>query len=260
MKTLHIAPGDSAGGSMMQAIRRAGLDDEVLPFLDDLSCGPIDPHTPASRATWWSSWHDSDEVDAADTRFWGRVTKSDQQLIVWFGRHSAQELAFFLAWVDRLGDRPFGVIDVTGKQWPYTRKDGAAAMSRPAQAVGIIQPWDLQTLLGSERPLSSAENQEARTQWQTLRRENAHLRVLTPTGLASAPADYFDPLIIECTTNEWQRVIHVVGEAMGRSWEPYLQVGNVMLHQRVIALVGEGKLLAEGDPRDMLGARVRLPG
>ena len=245
---------------MMQAIRRAGLDDEVLRFVDDLSCGPIDPHTPAARAAWWSSWHDSEEVAATETRFWDRVTKSDQQLIVWFGRDSAQELAFFLAWVDRLGDRPFGVIDVTGKQWPYTRKDGTADMSRPAQAVGIIQPWNLQTLLGSERPLSPAAKEEAQAQWQRLRRENAHFRVVTPAGLVSAPADYFDPLIIECTTNEWQRVIRVVGEAMGRSAEPYLQSGNVVLQQRVMALVGEGKLLAEGDPRDMLNARVRLPG
>lgn len=245
---------------MKQAVRRAGHDDEVVPFLDDLSCGPIDPRTPAARAQWWSSSYDSEEVAATDTRFWDRVTKTDDQLIVWFGRHSAQELAFFLTWVDRLGDRPYGVIDVTGKQWPYTRKDGTAAMSPPARAVGLIQPWDLQTLLGSERPLSSAEKEEAQARWQKLRRENAHFRVVTPAGLTSAPADYFDPLIIECTTNEWQRANRVVGEAMGRSWEPYLQVGNVMLHQRVIALVGEGKLLAEGDPRDMLGARVRLPG
>ncbi|MDF2119576.1 DUF1835 domain-containing protein [Roseiarcaceae bacterium H3SJ34-1] len=43
MKTLHIAPGDSAGGSLQQAVIDAGTDDEVLPWRDDLSCGPISP-------------------------------------------------------------------------------------------------------------------------------------------------------------------------------------------------------------------------
>jgi hypothetical protein len=37
MRTLHIAPGDSAGGSLRQAIQIAGQDDEVLAFRDDLS-------------------------------------------------------------------------------------------------------------------------------------------------------------------------------------------------------------------------------
>jgi hypothetical protein len=39
MRTLHIAPGHSAGGSLHQAIRGAGRHEEVLFFHDDLSCG-----------------------------------------------------------------------------------------------------------------------------------------------------------------------------------------------------------------------------
>jgi hypothetical protein len=51
MKTLHIAPGDSAGGSLIRAIRDAGRDDQVLPFRDDLSCGPIGSDDPSARAS-----------------------------------------------------------------------------------------------------------------------------------------------------------------------------------------------------------------
>jgi hypothetical protein len=40
----------------------------------------------------------------------------------------------------------------------------------------------------------------------------------------------------------------------------YMQVGDMMLLARVVALVGEGKLLADGDPWDMRSCRVRLPG
>jgi hypothetical protein len=55
MATLHIAPSDTAGGSLRHAIRGSGLDDdEVLSWLDDLSCGPIASDDPLKRAEWWA--------------------------------------------------------------------------------------------------------------------------------------------------------------------------------------------------------------
>jgi hypothetical protein len=104
MKTLHVAPGDSAGGSLIRAIRDAGQDDEVLPFPDDLSCGPIDSQEPSARAIWWDQFYEASEVEAALGEFWERVATTDDRLVVWFGRHSALELAFFLAWTDLESD------------------------------------------------------------------------------------------------------------------------------------------------------------
>jgi hypothetical protein len=42
--------------------------------------------------------------------------------------------------------------------------------------------------------------------------------------------------------------------------EPYIQVGDLMLLTRVVALVEAGKLLADGDPSEMRSCRIRLPG
>ena len=53
---------------------------------------------------------------------------------------------------------------------------------------------------------------------------------------------------------------HVVGWTMDATNEPYFQVGDVMLQARVVALVAEGKLLAEGDPWIMRSCRIRSPG
>jgi len=41
--------------------------------------------------------------------------------------------------------------------------------------------------------------------------------------------------------------------------EPYDQVSDLLLLLRVVALVTEGKLLADGNPRNMHTSRVRLP-
>ena len=260
MKTLHIAPGHSAGGSLRQAIRAAGRHDEVLAFRDDLSCGPIDTDDLAQRVAWWTRFHSDWEIEAAPLNaFWERVATTDDRLVVWFGRHSALELAFFLTWADRLGERPYSIIDVTGLRLPSNRPDGSVALSSPMPAVSIMPPYQLASLLGSERQFTAQEAAEARLQWRRLRAENAPFRVVTPAGLASAPIDYFDQLLMERVTSEWRKVARVVGDTMGLDSEPYLQVGDIVLLRRVMALIDEGKLLAEGDPWDMHACRVRLP-
>jgi hypothetical protein len=257
MKTLHIAPGDSAGGSLIRAIRDAGQDDEVLPFRDDLSCGPIDRDEPSARAAWWDQFYDASDVAATLGEFWERVATTDHRLVVWFGRHSARELAFFLAWVDRLGERPYQIIDVTGRRLPFRARDGSTGLSRPVQSVSIVQPDALRSLLGQEHPITARDRDESRQRWQRLRSENAPFRIVTETGLISASVDYFDPLLLAQATPEWQMVARIVGNAMGYNSEPYFQVYELMLQTRLVALVDQGRLLADGDPW-IMSCRVRL--
>jgi hypothetical protein len=258
MRTLHIAPGDSAGGSLRFALRDAGYDD-VLSWRDDLSCGPIASGEPAERAEWWTSFYDEQDIESAFCAFWDRVAATDDRLVVWFGRHSASEHAFVLAWADRLGDRPYEYIDVTGRQFPVARRDSSTVLSPPMQSVGIMNPDMLKSLLGQEQRASTEFKDECSRVWRRLKAENAPFRVVTAEGLVSAPSDYFDALILERATTEWRRVARVVGDTMGYNGEPYMQVGPTMLLTRVVALVDEGKLLAEGDPWDMRSCNVRLP-
>jgi len=259
MKTIHIVPSDSAWGLLWQAVKLAGRDDEVLSFRDDLSCGPIDTNEPSARANWWGQFREG-RVPEKDLRqswesclseFWERATAPGARRVVWFGRHSAQELAFFLAWTDRLGDLPCEVIDVT--------ESGPTVLSRPVQAVSIVPPEALRLLFGTERPMTREEIDENRRCWQRLQGENAPFRVVTERGLVSVPADHFDALLLSNATSDWQKIISVVGHTLAASSEPYFQVGDLMLHARIVALVNEGRLLADGDPWDWK-RHVRLPG
>jgi hypothetical protein len=101
------------------------------------------------------------------------------------------EHTFFLAWADRLGDRTYDIVDITGLRLPFTRKDGSQALSRPAQAVSTMPTDGLRSLLGSERPVTTWEMEEAQRHWRRLRKENAPFRIVTTTGLVSAPVDHF---------------------------------------------------------------------
>jgi len=113
--------------------------------------------------------------------------------------------------------------------------------------------------LKTARPISPQEASDAGRLWQYLRTQNAPLRVVTPTGLASAPIDHFDSSILEQASQEWRSAAYVIGSTMAHNCEPYMQVGDVMLLARMVALIEERKLLADGDPRDMRACRVRLP-
>jgi hypothetical protein len=260
VSTLHIAPGASAGGSLRQAIHDAGRNEDVLSFRDDLSCGPIDSDDLSPRVAWWTRFYGDDwETEVAPLEaFWERVATTDDRLVVWFGRHSALEQAFFLSWADRIAERPYSIIDVTGLRLPSNRPDGSRALSRPTPAVSILPPYQLRSLFGSERQVAAQEVEEARRQWRRLRAENAPFRIVTPAGLVSAPVDHFDPLLMDCVNTEWRKVARVIRDTMGLNSEPYLQTGDIMLLARIIALIDQGKLLAEGDPWDMQSSRVRL--
>jgi hypothetical protein len=248
---LHIAPGLSAGGALRQALRRAGRSDEVLACCDDLSCGPIDPDDPSARLNWWRQFDSGGDDDSCMAvfgqipAFWDRATRTDERLVVWFGRHSAMELAFFSAWAGKLGDRPYDIVDVTDREKP--------------SVVSIIPEQRLRTMLGSERPVTPKERDEACRQWRRLEAENAPFRVVSDAGLVSAPIDHFDPWLLERATTEWRKVARIVGDAMGYNMEPYCQVGDLMLLTRIAALVERGKLFADGDPWDMQTCRLRLP-
>lgn len=104
----------------------------------------------------------------------------------------------------------------------------------------------------------SAELQDKyRHDWQRLRTENAPFRIVTDAGLVSAPADCFDSLLLAQASSEWDSIRSVVATTMGLNSQPYMQVYDLMLLTRVVALVESGKLVADGDPRDMT-SKVRL--
>jgi hypothetical protein len=135
---------------------------------------------------------------------------------------------------------------------------GSLAVTQPAQAASRVPQDGLKSLLGRERSFTANERDEMRRRWHQLRRENAAFRVVTATGLASAPIDHFDALLMERVMTEWRRINRVIADTIGYNSEPYLQSGDLMLRVRVAALIGEGKLLCDSDPWDMHSGRVRL--
>ncbi|MEV6275829.1 DUF3658 domain-containing protein [Nocardia sp. NPDC051832] len=256
METLHIAPTASAGASLRIAIRDAGRSDEVLAFHDDLTCGPIAPFDPATRAGWWQRFHGDQAVSEAGlAEFWQRLDAAgDQHLVVWFGRESAREAILLRALVSHLGGRPIGLMDVTDLELP--RRHLAGGETYRAQSVSVVREDYLVPLVGKHRRLKEAERTRWQHEWRQLQAENAGFRVVTSTGVASVQADHFDRFLLDEASTDWTRISEVVARVEGKG--PYQQTGNAMLNKRVIDLVASGALLADGDPADPRTTKVRV--
>jgi hypothetical protein len=259
MSTLHIAPGYSAGGSLIQALQNIHSQDEVLRWPDDLSCGPINTSQNAQRAAWWEYDVDVWDLETLLDEFWARVFKSEDRLVVWFSRHSASEYTFFLNWAEHLGSLGYYIIDSTVKRIPSFEDNGDAGMTELSKAISRLGPDALMSLLGSERKLTNLEEEQASKRWRQLKAENAPFRIVTVDGLVSAPLEHFDPWLLGEASQDWRSMARLVGGALRRIEEPYRQTSDITLSNRVFDLVEAGQLVSEGNPSDMHDYRVRLP-
>ncbi|MDE1157797.1 MAG: DUF1835 domain-containing protein [Neorhizobium sp.] len=204
MTTLHIAPGDSAAGTLRQALQIADQDDEVLAYRDDLSCGPIGTDDLKARVEWWQQDLDWPELEEDLRSFWERVKTTDKRIVVWFGGHSARELAFRLAWASRMRNRPYHLIDVTGLRIPIRRRDGSSGTTEPAKAVSIIPADVLATLIGNQQSSSAEVELKCQQEWTRLKSENAPCRIVSEIGPISAQDNHFDRLILDSANMEWK--------------------------------------------------------
>lgn len=158
-----------------------------------------------------------------------------------------------------MAGRSYDVIDVTGIRVPVRWGNGTDGVIQSAQVVSIIPGNELATLFGRESLVSADEDILNQRKWEKLMADNAPFRIATADGLASAPIDHFDALLLSQATSEWKKVAFIVGRALGLSHYPFLQVGDMALHERLISLVQKGSLIADGNPLEMRDCQVRLP-
>ena len=258
MGTLHLAPGDSAAGSLYQTFREAGLNQETLSCPDDLSCGPIRVLDSTARTAWRTQFYNEGipALESQITAFWRRLATSGERLIAWIGRGSAKEHAFLLAVAHELGDRPFSIIDVAKQRDPPLRHP-ESGIELPS-VVSILPPALLHTLIGTECPVVPAEHATMRGRWRTLQQEDAPFRITTGTDLVSVSEDYFDAVLMSEATTEPRKAAWIIGRALCHE-RADMQVGDLTLLARLVALVKAGKLIADGDPWNMHACIVRLP-
>jgi hypothetical protein len=229
---LHIAFGESAGGTLRLALRQAGRDDEVLSFNDDLSFGPINPPAPMARAAWArAELYFPDKALAVLDETWDRFwhdARSAQRRVVWFSQRTASEFCGFLELVSQMGRLSYQVVNLTGVEIPYPTRAGGSA-HRAILSLAELSPGEVRenALWDRAVPLSAEERQRYVRSWQRLRQENAPFRVVESDTVISASIEVYDDLLLSCLTPDWRRAARIIGDAMAVS-EPRRQVGDLI--------------------------------
>ena len=256
---LHIVFSPSAAGSLKKALHDARRTDGVVSNFDDLALGPINPPDPQTRLHWleeqlqYTGW---EWVFAEDEAFWRAALAEDVRRVAWISRRSAPEYCAFLEWLWRLGDLPCEVIDLT--DMPVGSRHRAFSLFLlHAEEIVDNGVWD------RAQPLDAAARERHLGLWRRLRAENAPLRVVDADGLRSAPITFFDQQLLSFAKATWQKPARIIGAVIGEwvapwpSMEPYFQVGDGILAERIFALVEAGVLEGRGDLMDIRKSEVR---
>jgi uncharacterized protein DUF1835 len=91
---LHFVFTLSGAGRLVQALRKARRDDQVIASCDDLSFGPINPGDSSSRTKWVENelgrtdWHD---IAAESERLWDEARFPENRKVAWLTRRSAMD-------------------------------------------------------------------------------------------------------------------------------------------------------------------------
>ena len=254
-KTIHVVFGLSAAGSVREALKRVDRPDKIVGLVDDFSYGPTDPSDTKARRIFVQDvlGYDFEDEDIRKLRkaFWRKSLDRKARRIVWLSRWSPVEYCNFLAWLERNGDAPFELVDLTDTRLPGWR-DPSILEPVPCTASVGTEQFVQHRLWDRGEPFSTHQRLEAMRLWFRLRSDDAPLRVTTPEGLVSAPIDYFDADILSRIGDTWIGAGRVVGETMGAMMTNSFreggvhQCGDLVLFSRVRALVEAGVLTKKG--------------
>ncbi|HTZ69296.1 MAG TPA: DUF3658 domain-containing protein, partial [Acetobacteraceae bacterium] len=250
MISAHIVPASRGPWVLQHVLEETKQPGEVLVFPDDLSFGPIAGDIAKTRANVRADSRRSAAKDEARAAFWSQLMQAHVPVIVWFGRHSAEELAMLSALCDRLGHQDVSVIDVTNLSIS-ARWNGASPIVAPPRGLVDIPGSVLRQLAGKQVPLGETMRREYAAHWRSLQAENAQFRVVREDGLRSVPEEEFDSCLMAALSSDWRRTAWVIGAAEDFACRYYRQVGSSGLLTRAAALVEQGTLEAHGSVWDL---------
>jgi hypothetical protein len=262
---VHFVFTASGAGCLVQALRKAGRDDQVVVTDHGFNIGPIDPSDPDARANWLEN--ELGRIDrksaARSERSWDESRFPGHRKVAWLTRRSAMEYAGFLDWLWHRDDTPFDLVDLSEAKISYPEEHRSTAPEPWPGSIALLGPetiahnrlWDLAA------PLQTTERLRYRERWGQLLSENAPLRVLDGDNLVSAPISFFDGVLMSLITDHWQKVSRIVGSAISFEIDDgILQTGDDSLSSRLNAMARDGRLeIMGGSAREMHLSQVRLP-
>ena len=264
MSTLHILFNTSAAGTLKKVLRARGSFDEVVSLTDCLAFGPISTGNFEERSDWL-------DVHAPIEGNWD-----------WLVPRAEDFLNEISAWA---GDRlvwiaPRSACEQCGVQWYFEQTEAPGRpmiiADQPIQfkkvaavplGLGELADEYMGDLLDHAPRREWPSERSSPDEWRRLRAEDTQLRIVEGGNLRSVVPSYFDDLILNRCTDQWQKWSRVVGWTMVDAMDQGHHAGDVLLLWRLRELVRIGQIECEGelpgrqhDPENRPNAMLRRVG
>ena len=276
-KVVHILFGDSASGSLKNALKEMGLQDEekVISFSDLFSIGPVwqlQDKVGLNQRYDWIKNHlifDDDYMDEYqhnfnDTTSMIQAIPQNTKIIIWGGENSHEQTALRYVMYLLKGKNYDIVLMDTTKQYK-NHFDVPDTDCYPLHT-GEIIPEKLRLIYEKGRkvsPISQEQCEKLVKEWQELSSTQEVLRVWENQEIMSVEETYYDDYIInkakklhkERENNDFMKSARLIGEVIG-----YLNqyIGDEYFEYRVRHLIMNGVFEIEGVPKAMRFYSVRL--
>ncbi|WP_206752187.1 DUF1835 domain-containing protein [Desulfosporosinus fructosivorans] len=244
---IHICCSDSGRGGLKQAIKEDWIEGErVISFVDDLSNGPIQWIDDAnSRIDWCLSTLSQEFKDIAEgvksdyREFHEEIKRiSNEEIYLWYARNGKEMCG--LRYILSLLENKIGqihTIDVSEKTFVIDQNHFTPRW------VGEIAPKRFIELLPYKHLMTPDYYLQLIESWETLKAENAVLRIPNGTEVIGVSEDYLDDFILQYTETSFRKCARTVGEALGHSEIP---VTDYFIFWRVLGMIKTKKILYRG--------------
>lgn len=254
-ETLHIVFSVTAATVLKQALCSLGRTERVICSLDSLNLGPIHVVDLKSRlerlcidlrSAGFAKLHKQQQ------QFWRCALDPSARRVAWMSRRSATEYCGFLELLHRLNDLPCELVDLTNVE--VGKASGYPLALQSEESIISNNLW-----CSSESVIPEERSKYIRL-WQSLRKENAPLRMVDADGIRSSTIDHYDPLLISAATREWIKSARVVAEILVMDSDVgFYNSDSEFLRSRIASLVERGLLEGRGSLGRLSNSEVRLP-
>ncbi|OJA45184.1 hypothetical protein BGV68_31830 [Burkholderia ubonensis] len=260
MKTIHIAPNNSAAGSLTRAFDEPRRESLVFTLWDDLTVGPLRDIDDTPRSGAMLDCEGLGHINGAarwDFELIQCITLTDVPVVIWHGSCADDQLKLRrLAY--RLRDTPQRLFEVSLSSDDISPLDrhymGAddPIRTRDALSVAYFTPETLRTKLASAAPISALRIDQLALEWQKTKEADASWRRWHSNALENTDFKELDARVVELVTAEWQLARFVVDELMGTFF-----VSDAIALWRVSEAGAAGRIELRGNRYDLGSLELR---
>lgn len=260
---VSITLGESSRGTLGWFFKQKQTDynGSIKMFKEDLSIGPLhdlDNHIDERKRFFYELFEKTGNIDILGEEYieksisesYGLIKdwENDVNFIIWYGNNVKDQLALrFL--VTKL--RKYNIYEVNVSE--IIEKSIQNIMYR-VKSVGECGLLDLEKAIVHVKYMEDIKKDILQGDWNRILEEEYKLRIWKDGGVLGVEDDYYDSMIIENTSSDFEKTARIIGRVMVESNQV---VSEFFIDYRIRKLINNGTLEYQGNLRQMKDFEIR---